>query len=291
MHLSTIQSSAKTTLLLDLSELNLLVDCVNIDWETDGRQKLLAKIIAILVTHLSTQVHGVVLGPEVGFAAASQVSEKAGTLFTLEKQTEVLLPNELPRLLPDWSVQHIRNNYGLLFQKLYYHPHEERAKEKKQLIAELYDSCRYEGIDLVLSLALYAPEGQPSDQATYEESQLTAAREFQAIADLLVLENPHTALAAATLTAALDIPWLVVERSQDYSQVKAAARMALEAGAAGVAVTIGNLLGGFPPLKLTNDRFADGERERLETYVQTEVRDRLVELSRILVEDRVDEHK
>jgi tagatose-1,6-bisphosphate aldolase len=222
-------------------------------------------------------VSGIILGPEIGFSALEKKAPSTGLLLSLEKQTDLLMVNEMPRVFPQWGVTHVRNNYGLLFTKLFYHPRGELVREKQRLLAELKDACQYEDIANVLSLSLYPPTGQPTNQEAFQESQLVAAREFQTLVDMLVLEYPHTALGVATLTAGLDIPWLVVDRTQDYVHLKTALRTSLEAGAAGLVVGGGNLFAG---LNLSE--------AGLETYLNTEVRDRLLEINRIIEENQVD---
>ncbi len=221
---------------------------------------------------------GIILGPEIGFSALEEKAAQTGLLLSLEKQTDLLLVNEMPRVFPQWGVTHVKNNYGILFTKLFYHPRGELVREKQRLLAELKDACQYEGIANVLSLSLYPPAGQPANQEAFQESQLIAAREFQTLVDMLVLEYPHTALAAATLTAGLDVPWLVVDRVQDYLHLKTALRTSLEAGASGLVLGAGNLFTEMNP--------ADGEFDK---YLKTEVRDRLLEINRIIEENRVDE--
>ena len=277
MQLPRIQTKTGKYVLLDLSDSNELVDILGVSWATEEQRSQLDTTLISIVAQLSPLVSGIILGPEIGFDALSAKSSSTGLLLSLEKQTDLLLVNEMPRVFPQWGVTHIRNNYGILFTKLFYHPHGELVKEKQRLMAELKDACQYEGIANVLSLSLYPPAGQPANQEAFQESQLIAAREFQSLADMLVLEYPHTALAAATITADLDIPWLVVDRTQDYMHLKTALRTALEAGAAGIVIGGGNLLAGM--------NLADVD---FDTFLTTEVRDRLLEINRIIEENRVD---
>ncbi len=289
MQLPRIQTKTGKYLLLDLSDIHELVDVFGITWETDEQRLQLEILISLIVSQLSPLVSGIVLGPEIGFSALDQKAPQAGLLLSLEKQTDLLLVNEMPSVFPQWGVTHVKNNYGILFTKLFYHPHGELAKEKKRLLAELKDACKYEGIANVLLLSLYPPEGQPANQEAFQESQLTSIREFQTVADLLLLEYPHTALAAATITAELDIPWVLVDRTQDYLHLKTALRTSLEAGAAGISVGGGNLFSGIRPFVLDKDRVTQESMQQFETHLKTEVRDRLLEINRILEEHQVDE--
>lgn len=274
MQLPRIQTKQGHYLLLDLSDIHELFEVIGVDWEVDQNREKLESILTQIVTNLSPLVSGVIIGPEIGFSAVNAKADTAGLLLTIEKQSDLLLVNEMPKFFPQWGVTHVRNNYGILFTKLFYHPQGELVQEKQRLMAELKDSCTYEGIANVLSLSLYPPAGLPANQEAFQESQLQSAREFQTLADMLVLEYPHTALAAATLTAGLDIPWLVVDRTHDYLHLKTALRTSLEAGAAGIVVGGGNLFAG-----MSSD---------LESYLKTEGRDRLLEINRILEENLVD---
>jgi len=289
MQLPRIQTKTGKYLLLDLSDIHEIVDVFGITWETDEQHHQLESLMSLIVAQLSPLVSGIVLGPEIGFSALDQKAAQAGLLLSLEKQTDLLLVNEMPSIFPQWGVTHVRNNYGILFTKLFYHPRGELTLEKKRLMAELKDACRYEGIANVLSLSLYPPVGQPANQEAFQESQLVAAREFQILADMLLLEYPHTALAAATLTAGLDVPWLIVDRTQDYLHVKTALRTSLEAGSAGISLGGNNLFTGIQPFVLEKNRVTQESMQQFETHLKTEVRDRLLEINRILEEHQVDE--
>ena len=289
MQLPRIQTQSGSYLLLDLSDVHDFLDMFGLSWEADTDRKLFEQVLQLVVEHLSPLVSGLVLGPEVGFTALNNKDAGTGLLLTLETQTELLAVNEMPRIFPNWSITHVRNNYALLFTKLFYHPHGELVLEKKRLMAELHDACLYEQINSVLFLSLYPPDGQPASTEAFQESQLLAAKELQGSTDMLVLEYPHTALAAATLTAAIDVPWILRVPTNDYAMLKQALRISLEAGAKGISLSANNI---FDPNIQPQISFAQDPEASLtqfKHYLETEARDRVLEITRIIDENRVDE--
>jgi tagatose-1,6-bisphosphate aldolase len=186
-----------------------------------------------------------------------------------------------PQLLPNWGLEEVANNYAAAYLKMYYHPSLEKALEKKQIIGELYDYCQYLKIGMILDIRLIGHHGGLLDHQDREETAVVAVQELQKWADLVVLEYPGSALAAATVTAELDSPWIVSPApSSEYDVFKENLRAALEAGAAG-ALLDSNLWPEISQLRLedtTPDRLA------ISTYWQTTYRDRLLELARIIDE-------
>jgi len=154
--------------------------------------------------------------------------------------------------------------------ELFYNPQEEEARSKKQMVVELYDYCQHEGIAFLLDLVLYLETSKDKYQAQFLELQLDAVQELRQYCDLMALEYPSDALSAVTLTAELDVPWILSGRGVPYETYKEQLRVALESGAVGYMVG-SQLL----PEKVTKDA---------STFLQTTVRDRAIELNRIATE-------
>ncbi len=230
---------------------------------------------------LSKEVTGFILDPIYSFHLLGQLPATVGTALRLE-QDRPRLPTELPSLFPNFSLEEIKNNYALVKLALTYHPQEEQALAKKQLLAEIREYSRSLGIDFVLKLRVPAMdqdgEGGAADAAA---PQLTTIQELHALADLFVLETPHEPLAVATISSELDAPWLVMPSVTDtYESFKEHFRMAMENGASGYCV--GQLLW----QELASCRGADQSLDlaTLQRYIATVLRDRIIELNRIASE-------
>jgi len=101
-------------------------------------------------------------------------------------------------------------------------------------------------------------------------AQLEAVTDMRNKCHLLALEYPHSALACATLTAELDVPWILVDRTPDYNDFKEQVRTAIEAGAVGA--QIGSVL------------WQGLNKDNYQQVIETQARDRMIELSRIVSE-------
>ena len=283
MHLSALQTSEKSFNLLNLSLAVELADSLGIDIEAPFALQALEKILSEITKMVAGEFSGLILSPEIGFPALDEKNNHTGLLISLHSQTITQQVQELPKIIENWSVPHVRNNYGVVYIKLYYNPYSANATQKWQMVSEVYDMTRYEGCDLVLELSLYPEESQPVTKEMFAETQLFAALQMQSLTDLLILEYPHSALAAATLTAQLDVPWIVVDRTDDYGYFKEVTRTCLESGAQGVCVGP-CLWSNIPPLGFDHGKPDEKSWQSIQNYIHTEMRDRSLELMRIVKE-------
>ena len=123
---------------------------------------------------------------------------------------------------------------------------------------------------------LYLETSKEKYQAQFLELQLDAISELQEYCDLFFLEYPVDALSAVTLTAGLDVPWLVSGRGVPYETFKEQVRSALESGAQGYVMGTQLLPGEVPNEQRSIQRVAE--------FFATTARDRAIELERIRAE-------
>ena len=283
MRLKSISNDEGQFILLDLDKPWQLAEAVGLKAESASYLDQLTTLTKQAAKTLTKSVTGVVFGPKVGYLALADKHKDVGLVLSLDNNLEPHDPLGLPRFLPDWGVEHIRNNYGLIKLTLFYNPKEELALKKKELLAEVYDYASYEGTKLVLELKItpYGKLKTKQEQEAFLETQLQAARELQKLVDLLVLDFPLTPLACATLTAELDVPWLLNDQAVEYRQLKENLRVALEGGASGMLIQT-TFLDQAP--RLTAAKLDDKFLSLWQRFLATEARDRVLELSRIIKE-------
>lgn len=249
-----------------------------------GAIKQLVELLSDFVVPTAT---GVLVDPEFSWPHVSTTAQLAGVSVRLEEQRSAVDPMALPKLFQDVGCEWVAENYGICKLAMWYHPSEPLAMGKKQLLAELADSCRVYGTELYLQLQPYIP---PVDLSSGTDAQigqsasllpdvlLAAVQELAPMVQLLSLPLPNDALLAATITAELDIPWLIDLRENTAELATQSLQMALEAGASGC--VCGN---GFWP-ELGQMRESDGspDWEGLQQYGQTVVRERATALRRVL---------
>lgn len=243
----------------------------------------LERIITLYIQHTSPEVSGVVVEPEIGFSGLQYKNAATGLLMSLEKKTSTINPTALPSISPDWGIEHIRNNYGLVKLELYYHPQELENVRKKQFVAEVFDFCTYEGIDLLLELLVYHPLSEEPKPEVLYETQLQAATEFAPFCNLLALEYLESPFAAATLTAQLDTPWVYSARETGYEAFKQNLRAAMQSGARG-------FLAGDPfwfGAEIAQALAVGSLQETQEHCIKGSVRDRVIEATRIATEEQL----
>lgn len=229
-----------------------------------------------LMEILSPDASGVVLGAETSYYAITKKAQKTGVIFSLDKKIDHD-PLNIPPLIEGWSIEEIKNNYGVAKLTLEFHPREEQAVRKVQLVSELYDYAHHEDIDFWLEII---PIQLETDKTETSQLVLESVGMFKSIADCLVL--PELApLTAVTITADLDIPWVLSDRSSSYDQYKEALRASLESGASGFIA--GNVLWQHL-LEAPAEQSEPQTDIDIKKLISTTVRDRFLEISRITVE-------
>jgi tagatose-1,6-bisphosphate aldolase len=274
-----LKNSVGTVGLLALDEAHLLAEALGLSLEEPTNVTYLNGLISELVRQYSPHVTGVVLDPIYSLPFLAQKDHVAGLVLRLEQLNDSD-PLALPKFIPNWSIENVKNNYGLAKLELFYHPSEEKSAEKKQLVAEIFDFCQYEKIDFLLKLVIYHPSEKKLDVAEFQEVQLEAVSELQRFASMMALQYPQDPLATATLTTNLDIPWLLLAENMNYDAYKEALRVSLENGAAGfyIGKTLWQEIGS---LRLEDQSVDD---PAIQQWLKTTGRDRVLELKRLIEE-------
>ena len=281
MTVQAISNSHNIFSLLDLSRVHMLAHALELNLSDQEHVRYLSQLLVECTQHLSAEVSGVALDHELGFTAIEHLNAATGLLLAFEKKSDFINPTLVPTIMPEWGIEHIRNNYGVVKLELYYHPQEPENVHKKQFVAEVFDYCQYERTSLVLELMVYHPSTQEPDPQVLQETQLQAASEFAPLCDVLALEYLDSPFAAVTLTAQLDTPWLYNAREVGYETFKQNLRACMQSGAQGF---------------LAGDPFWHGKeiaqalaistlKEAREQCIKHILRDRIIEVTRIATEE------
>lgn len=259
--------------LISLADPLAVADHAGLSLQNPDQAAEVASLISDASTVLASHSSGICLAPDVGFSAVAGLPQNAGVIFELSDMARAKDPLTVPVLAQTWGVQQTRNNYGIAKLELYYNPQEEDARSKKQMVVELADYCRHEGIAFIVDLVLYLETAKEKYAAQFLELQLDAIAELQEYCDLLFLEYPIDPLSAVTLTASLDVPWVVSGRGVPYEAFKEQVRASFESGAQGY--VIGSQL---LPAEVPHEQRSP---KRVAEFFATTARDRVIELERI----------
>ncbi len=266
--------------LLELDRAPMLAEAMGLSIVDPAHQVVLDRLLSQMVELYSPHVSGIVLSPEHTFHHVGVLDVNCAPILSMEKKTTSVDPLIPPTFVDNWSIENIANNYAVAKLELYYHPSEEHAALKKQMVAEIYDYCHYEGIDFILELLVYHPGAEKPSLQNYTESQLVAVQEFRDSCDLMALEYLGDSLSAVTITAELDIPWIMTMRELEYDQCKRELRASLESGAQGF--LIGDVF--WPRLDPALGTEGQVDVSVLEQEIAHQSRDRVLELVRITTE-------
>lgn len=287
MKIDAIRSQNGFFAILEMDKTTALAELLSLDLSLPENLEFVQKIND-LILELSKEVTALVFDPVYSLNSIADKEGQAGSLIRLEQNKE-FMPNNLPELFPDFSLEEIKNNYSLAKLELFYHPREEKAMEKKQLLAEIKSYCQSLGIDFLLKLKIYdyaqfLEEGAAKDllEFSYTEAQLAAVQELRAMADVFALVAPEDPLMLATLSTELDAPWILfAEEKMSYQDFKERFRMAVENGASGY--ILGDLL--WAEIAEFKQEDQSPDFAAIEKYIRTTVRDRIIELNRIAAEN------
>lgn len=284
MRVNHLLSSAGFIAILELDNNRQLAGDLGLDLSLPDNIELLDAINEQILS-LSKEVSGVIFDPIYTFKFLDQKAKRTGSLLRLEQDRENL-PYNSPLLFPNFSLEEISNNYALAKLELNYHPREQKAAEKKQLLAEIREYSKILNIDFLLKLKIYNPkefdlQKNENFSFSFDSDQLLAIQELKSLVDVLVIQNPSDPLAMATIISELDIPCLVMANEQEnYEQFKEKFRMAMENGAKGYCLSqiLWKEIGTYRQADQSLDLVG------IQKYLDTLVRDRLIELNRIASE-------
>jgi tagatose-1,6-bisphosphate aldolase len=276
MHLPALQSDSETFSILELDDGYQLALDLGLDINIQGGIEQLNAVLKSLIVNLASQPSAVVADPIFSLPLLMDDIEK-GLILRLDEVNQEIINESLPRFASQWGVDEIANNYAVAKLELQYHPTEEAALSKKKIAAELFEYCQHVGIDLLLKLNIYHQPDEAKDPIVLQETQFQAIQELRDNCHLMSIQYPSNALAAATITAELDHPWVVSLMSQDHDQNKNELRAALENGAQGF------MIGSGLWAEINSLRQADETPDltAIENFIETTARDRMIELSRI----------
>ena len=278
MKLRSIASEKSMFSLLAADQVVPILDRVGLQLIESSEVNQFASVMGRIIGQYQRTVSGVIVAPEVSFNSVEHFFTQAGVVFPLERRNFEADPLSVPILSQNWGVEATSNNYGVAKLELFYNPEEKEVASKKQLVAEIYDYCRHEEIDLLLEVLIYMEGTDLVYSQRFPELQLQAVQELRSLCSLMALEYPLSALGAVTVTAELDVPWILTMRDTPYELAKEQLRTVLESGARGFMA-----MEQFLPEKPLSGS-AQFDEQKLHNFIETTGRDRVVELSRIVEE-------
>lgn len=274
MTVSTLAREDGTFLVLALDEVLLVLAEVAKKIKDPVQQKQVYQELAeVCITLLDPHVSGYCIHNLYGYTFLPLLNQHKGIFFSLEKKTIDQDPLSNPAIAHNWSVTHAYHNAAGSKLELYYHPQEKGASEKRQLVAELSHHCHMLHTDFILDLRVL-----PKADESYLEILLESIKHFRSAVDTMIITPGTDVMASITITAELDVPWMYNQSTTSYTKYKKELRLSLEGGAAGCYLGQ-SILAGISRSK-ANTQTVDEVKE----FILTEVRDRVLEVRRI-VED------
>lgn len=278
MLLSSLRSPDGLYKLAGWNDTEYMAKLFGLDFDDAETRLFITQLQHTMLLELQDHLSGVVLDPRIGIDALPQKPPDLGVALRLTEYQTPETIDDAPKLLANWGVDKVKNNYAAAYLRLFYHPDEAAALDKKQFLAEIHDFCQYEDIDLVLDLALT----QQSEDENRENVFLQTLSELRGSCSMMAIDYPGSPLMAATTTAELDIPWIVSSSSESYDEFKQEVRDCVDGGAEGYLVSQAL----YASLESARNEDHSPNVPELSHLVSTSLRDRVIELERIAEESR-----
>lgn len=275
MTLSSIQTASGMYTIAPFDHRGSLATTLGLDLQTAAGKKTLTQLKILFMQTFSPFCSGVLVDPEYGFPAVEYKAEHCGLIMTLESSGYNDEKTAVPVLMPNWGVEGVKNNFAVAKLLIYYHPQEQNAEQKLKLVMELGESCRKEGVAFLVEPVIFSPNPKAElTQAEFAEAQLQTCQEFQPHCDILKIQYPGDALSCATITAELDVPWILLSRGLHYDEFKEALKVSLENGCKGFAA------GRSVWQEISEQKKEDGslDMNAVQQFLQTTALERLKEL-------------
>jgi tagatose-1,6-bisphosphate aldolase len=278
MQIRDLASSAGGFALVSLDEFPKMGEACGWQWGDPAQRSLFQQATQAVLPGVLASSTGVIADPVVSWPEIGTEVLVCGTALRLEQVGVSQDPLALPTLEQDWGVEAIAANSSVVKLGLHYHPHEVEALNKKQFVAEIADSAHRSGAQVFLELKPFALSRE--EIISFEDVVLPSALELGRLVDAISVPESSEALLLATLTAELDIPWVMSLWSAEYEHAKEYLRLGLENGARGFQI------GEAAWREISQLRRTDMTLDwpAVTTFSQTVLRDRMLELRRIVDE-------
>lgn len=201
---------------------------------------------------ISSEFSGMVFDQGKSFDYLPEKLHNCGAILSLEKNQESVDPLALPEINANWGVTSIKNNYGVAKLQVYYDLDEQYIQNKRQFLAEIYDFCKYEHIDLVLEPIFYG--NSDLDKIIF------SLKELSRYADMFLLDYLDNPLTMVTITAEIDKPWIYKENNAGYEEFKQNLRTCLDSGAKGFCASSPFVSGVMINQEIIRDRILETTR-------------------------------
>lgn len=272
MHLPMIATTKNKYVLLGLDRPVWLAEKLNKNYSLPEAKAFVDELINHALSIYTPYVSGIIFPAETHAQYLSAKKGSAGLILTLHRLIHQSDPYSLPIIAPGWGVEHIRNNYGMAYLNMPISESEKELGNKLQFLMEIYDSCQYENIDLLLELPLINEKSSQSIIERYKQ----VLKLFRRYCHLLILDYSGSMLDSLSLMNVVDTDWLLNDNFDNYSQAKESLRDSLAAGSAGLVMRSSIWPQGSEYGK---------DMQKAKKFIDLEGLDRVKEFSRIVEEN------
>jgi tagatose 1,6-diphosphate aldolase len=245
MNLSSLQTKKNHFTISAFDHRSSLVKILALETADEERlREQMIEIKSLLMQTFSPLSSAVLTDPIYGIETIKDKASSAGLLMSLEESGYDADKSQVPKLLPDWGVKGVKQHDSAGKMLLYFHPQEQTAMLKIELIRQLFELSKQEKVPFLLEIVLYPIEGEEEFKNNWHLLQLEAIAKFKDLCDVLKIEYPglyassdeQARLFCEMVSKESNTPWIILSRGMEYELFLNALKISMQSGAAGFAV-------------------------------------------------------
>lgn len=245
MNLSALQNKKKYFTISAFDHRSSLVKILGLEGSDEERLKQqMIDIKSLLIKTFSPLSSAVLTDPIYGVETLNDLDKNCGLLMSLEESYDGPDKSSVPKLLENWGFKGLKEHNAAAKMLLYFHPKEDTALLKIELIKQLYTKAKKEQTPFLLELVLYPIEGEEEFKSNWHLLQVETVGIFHELCDVLKIEYPglyaeseeQARIFCENVSKATEVPWIILSRGMEYELFLKALKISMKSGAAGFAV-------------------------------------------------------
>ncbi len=240
MTIQSLQTQSQTFTIAAFDHRSSLANMLGIDTSSELGVSQMKKLKVLFMKVFSPLCSAVLVDPIYGIDSLENKSDNTGLLMSLEQSGYEGGKEVVPPLVETFGLNGCEKYKAAAKLLLYFHPQEDNARKKIQLVENLYYQAQNEDIAFLLEPVVFMPTSL-QDQPRILEHLIQTVKTFTDTCDVLKIEYPglfdtDEQKACRKVSNIATVPWILLSRGMEYKKFKHSLQVAMQHGAQGFAV-------------------------------------------------------
>lgn len=202
-----------------------LAKSLQLDLSKKENQDLFLKLKHLFMQTLSPHVSAVLTDPEYGIKTLEDKFPTTGLFLSLEKSGYSDDHEQMTEIYPNWGIDAIGSHKAGAKLLVYCNPKGKNQVAKYDLVKQLFDQARQQGVVFLVEPVLYAESADAWKEwdSAWIEAYLSVCENIAPYCDILKIQYPGSEEACARVTR-MHPNWILLSRGveyQDFTQLLA----------------------------------------------------------------------